>query len=274
MFEEMTAVNGNQVDAGPHHGKVDATKMTFISEFPSALCLLLKRFISEKNVMKKINDRFEFDEIINLDKYSLEDDNVSAEYALYAVLVHSGTHLNGHYLVYIKINGAWNCFDDAEVTKCSREEAVQNNFGCLQRDKNAYMLVYVRNTNESRSHDGRKGTEISSKINSTGIEISHQIESEVHLNDTALNGTPKTKPKIGYFFRAFERETKTLHRPHLVMMDISKTYAEIRSQLCALVGWKEDTELTLYKQKGNWNVAEKITGDYGGNTMREVMRLL
>ncbi|XP_050084011.1 ubiquitin carboxyl-terminal hydrolase 7 isoform X1 [Anopheles aquasalis] len=143
----------NKYDAG-EHGLQKAEKGIFFSKFPPVLHLHLMRFqydpISDNSV--KFNDRFEFDETINLDPFLESPEDTPATYILHAVLVHSGDNHGGHYVVYInpKNDGKWCKFDDDVVCRCSRNEAIEQNYGGhdnelnLRHSSNAYMLVYVR----------------------------------------------------------------------------------------------------------------------------------
>lgn len=148
----------NKYDAG-EHGLQDAEKGVIFSSFPPVLHLHLMRFqydpVTDCSV--KFNDRFEFSDKINLDEY-LQDKDPSnpARYTLHAVLVHSGDNHGGHYVVFInpKGDGKWCKFDDDVVSRCSRQEAIDNNFGGHDEDMNmtvkhctnAYMLVYIRDS--------------------------------------------------------------------------------------------------------------------------------
>ncbi|CAH1982094.1 unnamed protein product [Acanthoscelides obtectus] len=148
----------NKYDAG-EHGLQDAEKGVIFSAFPPVLHLHLMRFqydpITDSSV--KFNDRFEFYEKISLDSYLQEPDpNNPANYTLHAVLVHSGDNHGGHYVVFInpKGDGKWCKFDDDVVSRCTKQEAIEHNYGGHDEDlnmsvkhcTNAYMLVYIRDS--------------------------------------------------------------------------------------------------------------------------------
>ncbi|OAF66226.1 hypothetical protein A3Q56_06062, partial [Intoshia linei] len=146
----------NKYKAGDH-GLQKAEKGVIFTKFPPVLHLLLKRFqydmYSDSN--EKIYDRFEFPERLDLTRFLREprkNDDL-AIYRLQAVLVHAGDNSGGHYVAYIDpmCNGKWFKFDDEIVCQCSKEQAIENNFGGDYHDgdhyfKNAtsaYMLVYI-----------------------------------------------------------------------------------------------------------------------------------
>lgn len=148
----------NKYDAG-EHGLQDAEKGVIFKEFPPVLHLHLMRFqydpVTDSSV--KFNDRFEFYEKISLDNYLQDPDpNNPANYTLHAVLVHSGDNHGGHYVVFInpKGDGKWCKFDDDVVSRCTKQEALEHNYGGHDEDMNmtvkhctnAYMLVYIRDS--------------------------------------------------------------------------------------------------------------------------------
>ena len=93
------------------------------------------------------------------------DPNMSHVYKLHGVLVHSGDLHGGHYFALIKPakDGRWYKFDDDRVTPVTDKEVLEDNYGgempnglvaphqrtqarTLKKFTNAYMLVYVRET--------------------------------------------------------------------------------------------------------------------------------
>ncbi|XP_052767469.1 ubiquitin carboxyl-terminal hydrolase 7-like isoform X2 [Mya arenaria] len=156
-FKEYITVESldgeNKYDAG-QHGLQEAEKGVIFKHLPPVLHLHLLRFMydpsSDANV--KINDRYEFPERLDLEPYLEKKEKTPAIYILHAVLVHSGDNHGGHYVVYIspKGDGKYCKFDDDVVSKCTRQEALDRNFGGHDDDisvkhcTNAYMLVYIR----------------------------------------------------------------------------------------------------------------------------------
>ncbi|KAG8317457.1 positive regulation of DNA demethylation [Homalodisca vitripennis] len=147
----------NKYDAG-EHGLQDAEKGVIFASFPPVLHLHLMRFqydpVTDCSV--KFNDRFEFQEKVNLNPYLQTPEATPADYTLHAVLVHSGDNHGGHYVVFInpRGDGKWCKFDDDVVSRCSKQEAIEHNYGGQDDDlnmtvkhcTNAYMLVYIRDS--------------------------------------------------------------------------------------------------------------------------------
>jgi ubiquitin carboxyl-terminal hydrolase 7 len=141
----------NKYDAGKY-GLQEAQKGVIFEKFPPVLHLHLMRFQydpqTDSNI--KINDKFEFFEKIELDEFLEKEESTPALY-----LLHSGDNHGGHYVVFInpKLDGNWFKFDDEVVSRCTRKDAIMNNFGgtgsedlTFRHSSNAYMLVYVRDS--------------------------------------------------------------------------------------------------------------------------------
>lgn len=105
------------------------------------------------------------------------------KYKLHAVLVHSGDNHGGHYVVFINPlgDGKWCKFDDDVVSRCTKKEAIEQNFGgdgddttAVRHCTNAYMLVYIQQT---------RLTEILSSVGEEDIPeaLSNRLQEEKKL---------------------------------------------------------------------------------------------
>lgn len=170
----------NKYDAG-EYGLQKAEKGVIFASFPPILHLHLLRFQYDPmtNNSVKFNDRFEFNEKINLDKYLEKPEETPANYVLHAVLVHSGDNHGGHYVVFInpRGDGNWCKFDDDVVSAVPKTAAIDQNYGGTEDDfmlnvrncTNAYMLVYVRESGMKtilqEVTEGDIPTELNDKLN-------------------------------------------------------------------------------------------------------------
>eukprot|EP01083_Nonionella_stella_P070415 188358_1 len=153
--ELMTGANRYLAEG---HGLQDARKGVRFKAFPPVLQLQLKRFEynSARQIMVKVNDRFEFPKVLDLRSLISDSENQEHHelYVLQSVLVHSGSVYGGHYQVFIRpdCRGDWFRFDDDRVKRVSDEAAIDDNFGGIDdrygagctRSSSAYMLVYIR----------------------------------------------------------------------------------------------------------------------------------
>ncbi|CAN8095307.1 unnamed protein product [Discula destructiva] len=160
----------NQYMAGDQYKLQDANKGVIFMSFPDVLHLQLKRFEYDymRDTMTKINDRYEFPETFDAAPYLSDDADKTQNwtYQLHGVLVHSGDLNAGHYYAFLKPNkeGWFYKYDDDKVTKATRREVLEDNFGGeyrqptsnprtplqrkapIMRPNSAYMLVYIRQT--------------------------------------------------------------------------------------------------------------------------------
>lgn len=158
----------NQYFAGDQYKLQDANKGVIFTSFPDVLHLQLKRFEYdiERDMMMKINDRYEFPDTFDAAPYLSEDAEKSESwlYQLHGVLVHSGDLNAGHYYAFLKPgkDGWFYKYDDDKVTKATMREVLEENFGGeyrtsqgtlraplqnkvpVLRQNSAYMLVYIR----------------------------------------------------------------------------------------------------------------------------------
>jgi len=162
--ELMTGSNQYQTD---EYGLQDAKMGSIFLSFPPVLVLHLKRFAFDHmtGFMKKVDDRFEFDEEIDLRAYldqtdeMSDKDDIDTEYVLFSIMVQAGSLEMGHYYNYIRPmtelgmhgsattlleNSPWYEFNDEKVTRVDKHFAIENNFGGDNKHSSAYMLVYIR----------------------------------------------------------------------------------------------------------------------------------
>ncbi|KAL9675747.1 hypothetical protein QQ045_003953 [Rhodiola kirilowii] len=176
-YVEVECMDGDNKYQSEQYGLQDAKKGVLFIDFPPVLQLQLKRFEYDFNrdTMVKINDRYEFPLQLDLDrengKYLSQDANKSVRnlYTLHSVLVHSGGIHGGHYYAYIRptLSDQWYKFDDEKVTKEDTKKALDEQYGGEEelpqtnpgfnntpfkftKYSNAYMLVYIRESDKDR----------------------------------------------------------------------------------------------------------------------------
>lgn len=168
-YVQVETMDGENKYFAEGFGLQDAKKGVIFESFPEVLHLQLKRFEYDINrdAMMKVNDRYEFPEVWDASPYLSENADKSEPYVyrLHGVLVHSGDLNAGHYYAFLKPTkeGDFFKFDDDRVTKATKREALEENFGgeainsngvstrnpytrtwSNKRSMSAYMLVYIR----------------------------------------------------------------------------------------------------------------------------------
>ncbi|XP_072233688.1 ubl carboxyl-terminal hydrolase 18 [Leuresthes tenuis] len=149
--QELTGINRCFC---PHcETKMPSRQGVRLSTLPRILCIHLKRFRNIQGFTRKLDcgvtfpETFDFSEI-SKEAFSADLKQSGGRYTLYAVVVHSGSSMCGHYTAYIRdrVNEHWHYADDSHVRQASWEE-VQKTYGGDCRHT-AYMLMYRRNTKE------------------------------------------------------------------------------------------------------------------------------
>ncbi|OQO13895.1 hypothetical protein B0A48_00770 [Cryoendolithus antarcticus] len=171
-YIQVETLEGDNKYAAEGYGLQEAKKGVIFESFPNVLHLQLKRFEYDfqRDAMMKVNDRYEFPDVLDCTPYLDEtaDKSEPCIYHLHGVLVHSGDLNAGHYYAFLKPSkdGDFFRFDDDRVTRATKREAIDDNFGgdyatngingaakgqnpytrqwSTKRSNNAYMLVYIR----------------------------------------------------------------------------------------------------------------------------------
>lgn len=122
---------------------------------PRILCMNLKRFRNSRGSTHKLDCRVPFPETFDFSQslqhvFSENFAQNECRYTLYAVVVHSGYAMFGHYTAYVRHreNKCWYYADDSHVQQTSWEE-VQRTYGG-RHSRTAYMLMYRRDSEEWR----------------------------------------------------------------------------------------------------------------------------
>lgn len=151
-FKAETLAHENAYECIHCNKKVKATRKQSFLTLPNYLILVLKRFSYDAgtNMRRKLNDRFTFDEKLDLSTFLHENPSnpsQNSKFTLKGVTLHTGNTDQGHYFSYIKTEtGLWVEFNDADVEYIKKESVFSKAFG----DKNdsnlpsAYLLVYEK----------------------------------------------------------------------------------------------------------------------------------
>eukprot|EP00250_Pteridium_aquilinum_P011968 c20422_g1_i1 orf=525-3878(-) len=176
-YVEVENLEGDNKYHAEQYGLQDARKGVLFIDFPPVLQLQLKRFEYDftRDIMVKINDRYEFPLQLDLDRENGKylspeaDKSVRNLYTLHSVLVHSGGVHGGHYYAFIRptLLEQWYKFDDERVTKEKPKTALEEQYGGEEelpqtnpgfnntpfkftKYSNAYMLVYIRESDKDK----------------------------------------------------------------------------------------------------------------------------
>ncbi|KAM7367220.1 hypothetical protein PAMP_015137 [Pampus punctatissimus] len=120
---------------------------------PPILCVHLNQFRNFRGYTQKLDSRVTFPETFNISEilheaFSADFAQNDCKYTLYAVVVHSGSAMFGHYTAYVRHrrNQRWFYADDSCVKQVSWED-VKTTFGG-RSGRSAYMLMYRRGSNK------------------------------------------------------------------------------------------------------------------------------
>ena len=152
-------------------------KTTKFLVLPRIFIFVLKRFAFNEEYLNtvKINDYYEFPEILDMSKYVLNklENN---KYQLFEVIIHSGLPNYGRYFCIVKNieNDYWIKYDDANVTIINDVDAKKyfygsnNNVKEIDTATNAYILLYR-------------------KLDMSNCEVFDNIKIDTIINDEILN---------------------------------------------------------------------------------------
>ena len=111
-------------------------KQTRFERVPKILNFHFKRFEGDFKSMRKNDIHVDFPFDLDMSPYRAHDckeTNHDAAYELYSVVQHSGVLEGGHYVAYVRRDGAWFLCDDAVVREADENEV---------KSSQAFMLFY------------------------------------------------------------------------------------------------------------------------------------
>lgn len=212
---------------------VNAIKRSCLKDIPDSLIFHLKRFDFDLTTMQrsKINDRFEFPRILDMNEYNVAfmdesgDEREPDLFDLTGVLVHNGTAETGHYYSYIRDednyspNGAhsWLEFNDTIVEDYDPNKLATDSFGGEMSDggaqwpwmkpNSAYMLFYRRRNPQRHGSEPLR----ENKGNSTSIWQQHTEDAILQDNRTLMRRACQLNPAHAHFLRALLSKLKSLN---------------------------------------------------------------
>ena len=241
-YVQVETMDGENKYFAEGYGLQDAKKGVIFENFPPVLHLQLKRFEYDfqRDAMMKVNDRYEFPEVWDASPYLSDNADRSEPYVyrLHSVLVHSGDLNAGHYYAFIKPtkDGHYYKFDDDRVTRATKREALEENFG------GDYAQAANGNTNQRNPYTRTW----SSKRSMSAYMLVYVRESRIDsiLLDAASVAPPKhLAERIAEEYAALEKKKKEREEAHLYM-DVAVASDESFKvyQGFDIVPWKGDSE--------------------------------
>ena len=180
--EEELLEGENSYQCDHCESKVKAIRRVCVKYLPNFLILALRRFEFDFDSMtrEKLNDYFEFQEELDMEKFTqegLENERLRPKdyylYGLRGIVIHAGTAEIGHYYSYIYHEGTWVEFNDIWVGLVNPQNIANDCFGgeekfqypynrisARERQGNAYMLIYERKTKYRPSDSNEDGIEL------------------------------------------------------------------------------------------------------------------
>ncbi|XP_056133735.1 ubl carboxyl-terminal hydrolase 18 [Lampris incognitus] len=153
-FFELQELNGrNKCRCAQCGSKTQCRQGLKLLSLPPVLPVHLKRFHNYHGYIRKLDckvtfpETFDFRDILKEEAFSKNYVQKESKYMLYAVIVHLGTVMSGHYTAYVRHHGGWYYANDSRVNQATWED-VQDTYGGLVSGT-AYMLLYRRTKDEA-----------------------------------------------------------------------------------------------------------------------------
>ena len=110
---------------------VNPEKKNVFWNLSDTLIIQLKRYKTNDNVFKKINNFIKYPELLNMNKYNINYYNNSNNYELTSYSIQSGGMNFGHYYAVCKEDDKWIQYNDTHVNEIDKKTALSNTPYCL-----------------------------------------------------------------------------------------------------------------------------------------------
>ncbi|CAM4563421.1 unnamed protein product [Leuciscus chuanchicus] len=147
-FQLQNLENGEEHHCNQCEQKQPSTHGLKLVSLPLILCVHLKRFRNDRGFTRKLHSKVTFPDNFNTGIFAAgQSENVANDspradehYSLYAVIVHIGTAMFGHYTAYIRPtqDQKWYYADDSSVQPARWADVQDTYKGC----DTAYLLLY------------------------------------------------------------------------------------------------------------------------------------
>ncbi|XP_039523728.1 ubl carboxyl-terminal hydrolase 18 isoform X1 [Pimephales promelas] len=149
FFQSQNLVNGDKYHCNQCEQKQPSTHGLKLVSLPLILCVHLKRFRNDRGVTRKLDSKVTFPDYFKSGIFAAgQPENVANDspradehYSLYAVIVHIGSAMFGHYTAYIRPvqeDQTWYYADDCSVRPAKWAD-VQSTY---EGSNAAYLLLY------------------------------------------------------------------------------------------------------------------------------------
>ncbi|XP_050963020.1 ubl carboxyl-terminal hydrolase 18 isoform X1 [Labeo rohita] len=159
FFKQQKLVDSDKFYCDRCDEKQPSTHEVKLVSLPPILCVHLKRFRNNNGFTRKLYDKVAFPETFSTSIFAAgQSENTGSNclkadehYSLYAVIVHIGTSMSGHYTAYINStqDQSWRYADDSQVHTATWEDVKNTYMGYRGSSATAYLLLYRKKSLDS-----------------------------------------------------------------------------------------------------------------------------
>ncbi|KAG2388438.1 hypothetical protein C9374_000602 [Naegleria lovaniensis] len=221
--------------------KIDAIKGLKLKTLPYILTLHLKRFDYDLQTWTriKLGNMVTFPYELDMKKY-VTNQSGSHIYDLFAVLIHSGSALGGHYYAYIKSlsNGKWYNFNDSNVSEIDAQQVKlmygtndASATGRYSSSTNAYMLLYRKrddNLNINHVEENMIPGDLREEVEKDNEQIAEELrKAEEARQSLNLRIKCEGQPVLSITVKKTDTMNQVLEKVHEMMSRRENFYSKL-----------------------------------------------